>query len=204
MLGRHQAANAAVAVAAIGRLRDRGWQVSDADIRQGLAEAVLPARTEIVSGPAPVVLDAAHNVASVQALVEMLRESFPPGPGRRHVLVFAASQDKDVAGMLRLLLTQFDLVILTRFLQNPRAADPHAMLQLARQILTNGVPAKTQVVTQPDPVSAWELARGAAGSQDLVCVAGSFFLASELRSLIQAQPHSLRGRLAPLACQTEQ
>ena len=51
-----------------------------------------------------VVLDVAHNVASVAALVESLHESFAC---ERRTLVFAASRDKDVPGMLRVLVPHF-------------------------------------------------------------------------------------------------
>ena len=64
-----------------------------------------------------VVIDAAHNAASVQSLVETLEETFA---AKRRILVFATTQDKDVRGMLQRLLPQFELVILTRYLNNPR------------------------------------------------------------------------------------
>ena len=94
MLGRHQAANAATALAAISRLNEQGWNIPEAAIRRGLAEARCPARIEVVSQQPTVVLDVAHNVASIEALVHVLAERFPAG---RRVLVFASSRDKDTA-----------------------------------------------------------------------------------------------------------
>ena len=75
------------------------------------------------------ILDVAHNVASIQAIVEVLREDFPVG---RRVLLFASSRDKDVPGMLRLLLPEFDHIVLTRFVTNPRAATVEELHSLAR------------------------------------------------------------------------
>ena len=49
LLGRHQAANAAVAVATIGRLQSLGWAVPVEAIIQGIAAAECPARIEIVA-----------------------------------------------------------------------------------------------------------------------------------------------------------
>ena len=76
LLGRHQAANAAVAIAAIEALIDNGWKIPAAAIRRGLEKIVWPVRVEVVSRRPTVVLDAAHNAASIAALVETLAESF--------------------------------------------------------------------------------------------------------------------------------
>ena len=56
-----------------------------------------PARVEVVARRPTVVLDAAHNVASIEALVERSTRVSPPA---RRLLVFATTQDKDHRGML--------------------------------------------------------------------------------------------------------
>ena len=67
-------------------------------------------------------LDAAHNVASIQALVETLEESFSVA---RRLLIFATTHDKDVRGMLQCLLDHFDEVYFTRYSNNlPGRAAP--------------------------------------------------------------------------------
>ncbi|MCD4726346.1 MAG: bifunctional folylpolyglutamate synthase/dihydrofolate synthase, partial [Pirellulales bacterium] len=131
MLGRHQAANAAVAMAAVEELRRSGWTIPEAAIRRGLAEVVWPARVEVLSRRPAVVLDAAHNGASIEALVDVLDESFSAA---RRVLVFAATQDKDIGGMLRVLLGRFDHVILTRYTNNPRGVPPEELQRWAAAV----------------------------------------------------------------------
>ena len=71
LLGEHQAANAALAVATCIELQRQGWSISPVAIRAGLAELTLPARIEILSRQPTVLLDVAHNVASAQALVDV-------------------------------------------------------------------------------------------------------------------------------------
>ena len=115
LLGRHQAANAAVALATLSELRALGWNIPEVAIRQGLAQVRLPARVEIVSERPTVVIDAAHNVASIRSLLDTLTEQFPPGP---RILIFGTTQDKDIRGMLELLLPQFETVIFTRYSNN--------------------------------------------------------------------------------------
>jgi dihydrofolate synthase/folylpolyglutamate synthase len=187
LLGRHQTANAAVALATLGRLRERGWHAEEAAIRKGLARADMPARAELVQQQPMVIVDAAHNVASVGALIELIQETCPRAATARRILVFAASQDKDAAAMLRPLLAEFDVVILTRFENNPRAAEPGRLLHTAQRVLPGDGSVSCRLIAQDNSAAAWNLARSLASAEDLICVAGSFFLASELRSLIQQQ-----------------
>jgi dihydrofolate synthase/folylpolyglutamate synthase len=155
-------------------------------LRHGLAEARTPARIEVVGEQPTVIVDVAHNVASIEALVEVLRERFP---ARQRVLVFASSKDKDTAGMLRRLLPHFDTVVFTRYVENPRAVEPEQLEQLAllpsTGMPTNGQPAAMIYTTQA-PAEAWEAARNLSGAEDLICITGSFFLAAEVRPLVLA------------------
>jgi dihydrofolate synthase / folylpolyglutamate synthase len=175
LLGEHQAANAAVAVACVEVLRERGWVIPDAAVAAGLAGVSWPARLEVRPGRPLAVLDCAHNVASAQALADTLRASFPPG---RRLLVFAGSGDKDVAGMFRVLAPHFDRVFLTRFADNPRAVPPERLRELWRA--ASGAPAELA----PTPAAAWQAAQAAAGPDDLIVIAGSVFLAGELHPLL--------------------
>ncbi len=183
LLGCHQAANAAVAIAAIEELRRAGWTIPEAAVRHGLAEVAWPSRVEVVARRPTVVLDAAHNVASIAALVEVLEESFS---AKKRWLIFATTQEKDHRGMLRRLLAHFDHVIFTRYQENPRGVPPEELLRLATE-LQGDVPnaAKTEIAATP--AEAWSAVRGLAEPDDLICIAGSFFLASEMRRQISAK-----------------
>ncbi len=178
LIGAHQAHNAAVAVAVTEVLNETGLHVAPAAVRAGIAGVRWPGRLEVLGRRPLVVLDCAHNVASAQALVQALRESFPLAAGARRRLVFAGSQDKDLAGMLAVLAPAFDRIILTRFRDSPRAAPPEDLLAL--------LPAeKRPAATAVSPAAqAWHRARQEAADGDLICVTGSVFLAGELRPVI--------------------
>jgi dihydrofolate synthase / folylpolyglutamate synthase len=182
LLGEHQAANAAVAVAVVEQLRDEGLHLSGAAVAAGLAGVRWPARLEVVGRRPLLVLDCAHNLASVQALLDTLAESFPahaPGKGPRRLLIFAGSGDKDLAGMLRLLAPHFDHAFLTRFTSNPRAVPPERLAALLRA--SSDLPCTLSTT----PAEVWGQVRAAAGPDDLVCVTGSVFLAGDLRLLVE-------------------
>jgi dihydrofolate synthase/folylpolyglutamate synthase len=176
MPGRHQADNAGLAIVAALELDARGVRVPDAAIRRGLAEVALPARIEQVARDPLVVVDAAHNVASMEALVATLA---PLLAGRRpRVLVFAASGDKQIEEMLAVAAGRFDHVVLTRFACNPRAAPVERLVAACRAA---GLPTPEIAAT---PAAALAAARSRASRRGLVCVAGSFFLAAEVAAAL--------------------
>ena len=179
LVGEHQAANAALAVASVEELRRLGWHIDDRPVAEGLAQVRWPARLEVVSRQPLVLLDCAHNVASVAALVEALRASFPLSADGRRLLIFAGSRDKDLGGMFAVLGPFFDLIFLTRFSTNPRGVAPQQAVQLVPEEY------RAACTLCPDVADAWRQARNAAGPNDLICVTGSVFLAGEI--LVVAQ-----------------
>jgi len=157
MAGRHQADNAALAAVTARELDGRGLPVPERAIAAGIASVRLPARIETVSRAPLVIVDAAHNVASMEALIETL-----------------ASADKQIEKMLRPLTGMLDRVIVTRYLENPRAA-PFERLRSA--CASAGLPRPLEAA---NPREALRLARSFAGRSGAVLVAGSFFLAGEI------------------------
>ena len=175
--GVHQATNAALALAAIDELRAQGVSISDAAVSQGMSRVRWPGRVEVAALQPIVVIDAAHNWESARALIATLREEFRP---RRRLLIFAATRDKDVSGLLRLLVPQFDTIIFTKYLDNPRGVSPSELLSFVRSI------SKREAHSTETPAEAWRLAQHWVGQDDLIAITGSLFLVAELRSLVLA------------------
>lgn len=178
LVGRHQAANAAIAVALTDELIAQGWRVSESAVRRGLAEVRWPARLEVVGRRPLVIVDAAHNGASIRALVAALDESCP---ARRRALVFATTRDKDVPGMLSEALARFDRVLLTQYESNPRALPVDELAAAAASHTAD------RWTAYPNLAAAWSAAREWAAADDLICGAGSVFLAAELRRLAHGE-----------------
>lgn len=172
MAGRHQADNAALAAVAALSLAAQGVRVPPGTIEHGLARARLPARIERVAEEPTVVVDAAHNVASMRSLLDTLAPLLERR--RRRVLVFAASGDKQVEEMLAVATGRFDAVVVTRYTGSRRGAAVERLVEACRLAgLPNAVVAAT-------PRQALTRARSHAGRRGIVCIAGSFFLAAEL------------------------
>ena len=174
-MGEHQAANAAVALATIDVLCERGWQISEQAVADGLRNVDWPSRVEVMGRAPWLILDCAHNTASAQALVTTLAEVFPP---TRRVLVFASSNDKEVAAILRILAPHFAFACFTRYGINPRAVPPD---QLAHWWKENGGGDCSCHSLAADALTE---ARKLVQPSDLICITGSVFLAGELRPLL--------------------
>jgi dihydrofolate synthase/folylpolyglutamate synthase len=170
LLGRHQIENAATAYTALRVLDALRLAVSESAIRQGFAAAVWPGRFEILRRQPPVVLDCAHNRDSSHRLRQALDDYFP---GLPIVLVFGASEDKDVAGMFTELLPRVRQVIATQSI-HPRAKSPAQLVELAQ-------PFGVSVSDVSTVEEALDRALNAAGNDALLLVTGSIFVVAGVR-----------------------
>ena len=188
MIGHHQRINAAITVAAIKTLNDRGWGISEDAIRSGLGRASLCGRTEVVSQSPTVVIDIAHNEASIKALVETLRDDLPSWKSStKRVLILALSREKDASEILTPLLPAFDEIVLTKYQDNPRGRCEFELLELAQAIqseLRSDSKPAAELRTSPEPHAAWESVASELKPDQSVCISGSAFLVAELRKTI--------------------
>lgn len=171
--GRHQAANAAVAVAAVEELFGRA--LPPEAVRDGLAGTRVPARVEVVGRAPLVVLDGAHNPQATDALARTLREEMP---AVGWTLVVGASRDKDIYSMLAPFAGLVDQAIATAA-DHERAAEPSDLVMALERVLP-GIP-----VTWVKPVrAAADLAKEWSQAEGAVLVTGSFYVAGEARTAL--------------------
>ena len=168
LLGQHQIANAATAVAALEVLAGMGFNIPRDSIIEGLAQVSWPGRFQILSRHPLLVVDGAHNPDAALKLKQSLEQYFNFDQA---ILVIGVSSDKDIAGIVSELFPLFDKVIVTRS-RHPRAMAPAPIVaEFARHRM------ETQVVeTVPEALS---LALALAGDRDIICVAGSLFVVGE-------------------------
>ena len=180
--GAHQQQNASMAIAAVHVLIENGWSISQQHIRAGLRQARLEGRTEVLMRQPTVVVDMAHNVASAAALADTLCLEIPEfSEANRRRLVFAASREKDVEGMLRPLAAVFDEICLTQFTSNPRGMPVQQLTEIAAQVPNS---TNTQWLTKPDSRTAGLWCLENMEERDFTCITGSVFLVAELRPLM--------------------
>ena len=174
LAGRHQAYNAAVAVAVLDELVALGVAIEDPAVVSGLTAARWPARLErFRRDGCDVLLDAAHNPDGARALAAHLREI-----GWTDVtLLFGAMRDKDVRGMLGELLPLCGRIVCTTA-PGARALEADAIAEAARDA---GTPASVETVAAPEDA----LARACAGPGGRVVATGSIFLIGPLRGILR-------------------
>jgi len=170
LLGKHQLRNATVVLATIEVLRERGLDIADSHVRDGLHSVAWPARFEVMGDHPYFVVDGAHNVDSARCLAATLRQYFPE---QRPWLVLAILNDKDISAILKQVLPQAEGAFFARS-HHPRAAESERLQELAAHY---DVP--TAIIR--DVGQATLQALDQAGESGLVVAAGSFTTAGEAR-----------------------
>lgn len=182
LLGGHQAANAAVALALLEALREDAARrnvalpVDEAAIRRGLAAARWPGRMELLRSTryGPVLLDGAHNPAGARALAAALGELGM----QRFPLVLGAMRGKRVSAVLRALAPLDPRPVFTR-VDDGGALPPKDLLARWRRLGGRGAH------TAATPEAALRLAADLrAEPEQPIVVAGSLYLVGAVRGML--------------------
>jgi dihydrofolate synthase/folylpolyglutamate synthase len=170
LLGGHQVENAATAYVTLQLFSQRALPVTPEMIQQGFASTFWPGRFEVLQRHPAVVVDSAHNRDSALRLRQALDDYFPGIPV---VMVFGASEDKDIAGMFAELSPRVQEVVATKSF-HPRAIEPESVVEIASRF---GKSARI-VADIPEAV---EQALQLAGETHMVLVTGSIFVVAATR-----------------------
>ena len=186
LAGRHQAENAALAIAAVEAFFGGDRPLAPEIVAQGLAEATSPGRLERIGSDPTTLIDAAHNPHGAQALAVALRDSFDFG---KVALVFGVLEGKDAEGIIRALEPVTAAIVVTES-ESPRARRAEELAEEVRGWTA------VEVYEQPDLREALELARelvlrdGERGAEDAaehgagaVLAAGSITVIGEARTI---------------------
>jgi dihydrofolate synthase/folylpolyglutamate synthase len=169
--GAYQRDNAGTALAALAAVRDALPVGADA-VRRGLAAVRWPGRLEVL-GTAPLtILDGAHNLDGIAALVRELPTLLA---GRRLHLLFAVMGDKDWGPMVERLAPLCASAVVTEVLR-PRGAPAPAVAAAFRP--------HCPVLAEPDPERAWRHLVARAGRDEAIVAAGSLFLVGALYATV--------------------
>ncbi len=170
LLGYHQIENAATAYAALQIVKEHGIKITNKDILDGFSKVKWPARFEILRREPPVIVDSAHNRDSALRLRLAMDDYLPELP---IILVFGASEDKDIDGMFAELLPRVDKVIATKSV-HPRAIEPEELVKLAHRF-------GKQAIALSSVEEALSEANRLAQREAAILVTGSIFIAAAAR-----------------------
>ena len=170
LVGSYQPKNASVAITAIELLRKKGYNISDKNIYDGLKKVSWAGRFEILGENPVFVLDGAHNPHGMKATVESLGEHFKD---RKIVFVVGAMADKDVKGMMSMLLPLADSFVAVKP-DNPRAMEAEDLA-----CLLSDLGAKSQ--SRDTVADGVKTALDRAGNDGIVACLGSLYFSGEIR-----------------------
>jgi dihydrofolate synthase/folylpolyglutamate synthase len=188
--GKHQADNAAVALAAAEAFLGAGTdnQLDPGAVRQAFAVVTTPGRLEPVRSAPTVLLDAAHNPHGAEALARALTDEFD---FRKLIGVLGVMADKDARGILEALEPVLAEVVLTQA-GSPRAMSADDLAAVARDVF-----GPDRIVVEPRLDDAIETAIGLVeeigeAGQPLsgagVLITGSVVTVGEARALFGQEP----------------
>jgi dihydrofolate synthase/folylpolyglutamate synthase len=162
LIGEHQAINCGLALAIIDRLKSRGIAINDSRAMEGLSKVTIPGRMEMLSTTPRVLVDGAHNAASLDAMMKAIGQHIP------------------YDGMLERITSGADKVIFTK-VDSIRSADPEELA--ARYVELYGKMAQVA----PTLDEALGIANRAVTKEDLICITGSFYLVGEAKKYFVAK-----------------
>lgn len=176
--GQHQAINCGLAVGILDALKAQGLDIPEQKATAGLANVVLPGRMQLIRETPRILVDGAHNAASIDALMRAIGQNITYDS---MIVIFACHKDKDADGMMRRLQIGADKMIVTRT-ESSRSAEPSELAAAYSECSGKMV----QVAETLD--DAMQIALGAVGREDLICVTGSFYLVAEAIRKFSVKP----------------
>ena len=183
LTGQFQAKNAGLAIAACLKLLGNG---NENIIRKGLRTVKWEGRLEVVSDNPTVVLDSAHNEASVRNMTSELRKSFKFS---RCLVILGLMKDKEIDKIIENLSLFGDRFYLVQ-VNPPRGADPEILKEKFKKY-------KKPVQVSKSVSSALQTIKGFSSPNDLVCITGSIFTVAEAKKYFQYEKSFTNPRNSP-------
>ena len=174
--GQHQAVNCGLALAMLDKLKSQGYELDDEKSMRGLSRVSMTGRMEIINSDPRMLVDTAHNAASIKALIHAIGQHVPYDS---MVVIFGCNGDKDVRGMLNELQYGADKVIFTRS-NSPKAVYPQDLSDMYTEIC--GKMCQTSMSLR----ESVEIAKSAVCKEDLICITGSFYLVGQAKSQLSS------------------
>ena len=171
--GKHQIYNASLALMVLDYLKD-DFNLSEEDIKSGIYETYNPGRLDLVSENPRVLLDGSHNMESIDALIDNLKEF----DYDRLIIGFSILKDKDHKEIIRKIASLADRLIITYIDDNPRALATEEIKKEASEFIGD-------IEVYEDNKKAYEESLKNAGDKDLVLWCGSLYLVGKILSFVK-------------------
>lgn len=174
LIGDHQVNNSILALSAIDFLKEtKGLNITEEDIRKGLINTKWPGRIEKIMEKPIFIIDGAHNEDGARSLAKAIDKNFN---GKKATLLIGMLEDKDIDGVLEILMPYFNKVITTTP-DNPRAIDSEKLKDKISKYVDN-------IVSKPSIEEAVEYTLKNSSEDEIVISAGSLYMIGTVRTLV--------------------
>lgn len=136
LLGEHQLRNAAAAIETVNVLREKGFHITDEQIRAGIEQTRWSGRFEVVQARPLMIMDGAHNPDGAQSFVKAVQEYLT---GYTIIFVMGVLKDKDYLQMIQLTNKLADAII-TINPDNARALSDMELKEAIDRVKTRNIP----------------------------------------------------------------
>lgn len=121
--GTYQIINSCLAISCLETLRDMGYNITNEDIIDGIAETRWFGRLSHVGNTPPFFVDGAHNEPAARVLASSVKEYFSPDKlaGRRLVYIMGVFADKDYNSIIGLMAPMAEHIFTIATPDNARA-----------------------------------------------------------------------------------
>ena len=170
LLGEHQVQNAAIVLDIIAALREKGINISEQAINQGLKTCEWVARFQKIHDKPMFIMDGAHNAAGMKTFTQSIKNYLKH---KKIYVVFGMLKDKDYKECAAM-LSGIAEKIYTVTVHSPRALSAEELSQTVSQY-------NRQVKAFSSSEEAFYEALCDAGEEGVVCAVGSLYFMSEAK-----------------------
>ena len=166
LLGNHQIENILIALATIKQFENqRNISIPKTAIKQAIESTTLPGRIQILSKSPLIIIDAAHNPAGINALVNFIQPL-----KNKKTLIIGIAKDKDHEKMLKPLAPLFKQIITTEGNFKPTNSN---------ELLKKTIPFNNNLISIPDVKEAIQEALSTSNQEDTILITGSMYMISD-------------------------
>lgn len=170
LLGDHQLKNACTAIEVALILKNKGYNITNSDIYDGLLSTLWAGRLEVLSKNPLVLIDGAHNEDGAKTLMEAIKKYFP---GYKVTFIMGVLRDKEYTKLIRLAADIADKFIAIT-VPNPRTLYSEELFTELTKYCGN--------VYKSDTIKgAIDLALSEREEKELICAFGSLYFIGEVR-----------------------
>lgn len=174
LIGDHQVNNSILALSVIKYLVDtKGLEISEENIRKGLINTKWPGRIEKIKEMPIFIIDGAHNEDGAKSLAKAIDKNFK---GKNLTMLIGMLEDKDIDGVLEILMPRFDKVIVTTP-DNPRAISSELLKEKISKYVAN-------VVEKKEIEDAVNYTLENSNEDDVIISAGSLYMIGAVRTIV--------------------